>query len=43
MVGASEIGYDADIIFERVIGILFLEGVVEWQGQKRARLLAAKT
>jgi hypothetical protein len=43
--GAQELGLgiNTNIIFERVVGILFLQGVVEWQGQKKARLLAARS
>lgn len=44
--GQVEIGWgtaDPRIVFERVIGILFLRGIVEWDGQKKARRLAART
>lgn len=44
-IGAQELGLaiNTDIVFERVVGILFLQGSVEWKGQKKARLLAARS
>jgi len=45
--GALELGNTLPtaqlIIFERVIGILFLRGLVEWKSAKRNRKLAART
>lgn len=33
----------SEIVFERVIGILFLRGMVEWKGVTRNRKLAARS
>lgn len=33
----------SDAEFEQAIGRLFLDGTVVWQGQKRGRVLAART
>jgi hypothetical protein len=46
-IGAQELGNQLPtahrIIFERVVGILFLQGVVEWKSSGRHRRLAARS
>lgn len=44
--GQVEIGWayaDSRVIFERVVGILFLRGIVEWKGRNKHRRLAARS